>query len=127
VWEYHTGGDISSNHSQIQCNPLVIDGILYGTTPDLRLFALNAATGVPVWQFNPDPEKKHGMNVNRGVAFWNDGKDRRILFSSGPYMYAVNSETGMPVESFGDDGKVSLREGLGEWAADLYVVATSRE
>jgi quinoprotein glucose dehydrogenase len=125
VWEYHTGGDISSNHSQIQCNPLIIDGILYGTTPDLQLFALNAATGVPVWQFNPDPEKKHGMNVNRGVAFWNDGKDRRILFSSGPYMYAVNSETGMPVESFGDDGKVSLREGLGEWAADLYVVATS--
>jgi quinoprotein glucose dehydrogenase len=125
VWEYHSGGDISGNHSQIQCNPLVIDGILYGTTPDLRLFALNAATGVPVWEFNPDPEKKHGMNVNRGVAFWNDGRDKRILFSAGPFLYAVNAETGMPAESFGNNGKVSLREGLGERAADLYVVATS--
>ena len=125
VWEYNTGDDVSENHSQIQCNPLIIDGILYGTTADLRLFALNAATGVLLWEFDPDPEGKYGKNVNRGVAYWKDGKDKRLLFSSGKYLYAVNAETGKPVESFGDGGKVSLKEGLGERATELYVVATS--
>ncbi len=125
VWEYHTGDDVSGNRSQIQCNPLVIDGILYGTTSDLRLFSLNAATGVLLWEFDPDPESKYGKNVNRGVVYWESGKDRRILFTSGESLFAVNAETGKSVESFGSGGKVSLKEGLGERARDLYVVATS--
>lgn len=125
AWEYHTGDDISENRTQIQCNPIIIDGTLYGTSPKLKVFALNAATGIRRWEFDPDPESKYAKNVNRGVSFWQDGTDRRILFTSGSDLFALNAETGKLIESFGSSGRVSLKEGLGEKAKDLYVVATS--
>ncbi|MEP7320196.1 MAG: hypothetical protein ABI921_15675 [Panacibacter sp.] len=53
AWEYHTGGTDSANHSQIQCNPIMIDGTLYGTAPDMKLFAIDAGTGKEKWKFNP--------------------------------------------------------------------------
>ena len=53
AWEYHTGDDVSENRSQIQCNPIIIDGVLYGTSPKLKVFALNAATGV-------ERKRRHG-------------------------------------------------------------------
>ena len=125
AWEYHTEEDISDNQSQIQCNPIIIDGILYGTSPKLKVFALNAATGKPIWLFDPYPESKYAKNVNRGVSYWRNIDDKRILFTSGPDLFALNAETGQLVESFGNSGKVSLKEGLGEKSKDLYVVATS--
>ena len=125
AWEYNTGDDVSGNRSQIQCNPLIIDGILYATSPRLKVFALDAATGSRIWEFDPDPENQYAQNVNRGVSFWNDGKAKRILFSSGPDLFELNAETGRLVESFGTSGRVSLKEGLGERSKDLYVVATS--
>ncbi len=125
AWEYHTGDDVSKNHSQIQCNPIIIDGILYGTSPKLKVFALSAATGKRLWEFDPDTTSKYAQNVNRGISYWQDGNDKRILFSSGSDLFALNAETGTLVETFGISGKVSLREGLGESAQNLYVVATS--
>ncbi len=125
AWEYHTGDDVSGNLSQIQCNPIIIDGILYGTTPKLKVFALDAATGKRLWEFDPEPESQAPKNVNRGVAWWKKGSDKRILFSSGPDLYAINADNGKIITSFGDSGKVSLKEGLGERARELYVVATS--
>ncbi|NBP24199.1 MAG: pyrroloquinoline quinone-dependent dehydrogenase, partial [Proteobacteria bacterium] len=53
AWTYRSGWSDAQNRSQIQCNPLVIDGVVYGTTPDLKLFALDAATGVQKWRFDP--------------------------------------------------------------------------
>lgn len=125
AWEYHTGDDVSGNLSQIQCNPIIIDGILYGTTPKLKVFALDAATGKRLWEFDPEPESQAPKNVNRGVAWWKKGSDKRILFSSGQDLYAINADNGKIITSFGDSGKVSLKEGLGERARELYVVATS--
>ena len=125
AWEYHTGDDVSENRSQIQCNPIIIGGILYATSPKLKVFALNAATGQRIWEFDPAPESNYAKNVNRGVSFWQDGDDKRILFTSGPDLFALDAETGKPVETFGDSGKVSLKEGLGEKSKNLYVVATS--
>ncbi|MDB5144509.1 MAG: PQQ-binding-like beta-propeller repeat protein, partial [Mucilaginibacter sp.] len=46
AWEYHTYDADMKAHSQIQCNPIVVNGLLYGTTPRLKLFAVDAATGV---------------------------------------------------------------------------------
>src|SRR5579859_6995000 len=52
AWTYHTNDADTVNHSQIQCNPIIVDGILYGTTPQLKLFALEAATGKERWVFD---------------------------------------------------------------------------
>lgn len=125
AWVYHTGDDIAGNHTQIQCNPIILNGILYGTSPSLKVFALNAATGSRIWEFDPDPEDNYAKNVNRGVSYWQNGNDKRILFTSGSYLFAINAETGIPVEKFGKAGKISLTEGLGERAGDLYIAATS--
>ncbi len=125
AWEFHTGEDVSDNRSQIQCNAIIIDGILYGTSPKLKVFALDASTGEKIWLFDPDPESKYAKNVNRGVSYWQSADDKRILFTSGPDLFALNAETGKLVESFGNSGKVSIKEGLGGKSKDLYVVATS--
>ena len=125
AWEHHTGDDVSGNHSQIQCNPLVIDGVLYGTSPKLNVFALDAVTGQKLWEFDPHPEVKFALNVNRGVTYWEKNRDKRILFTSGPDLFELDAVTGKPVTAFGDSGHVSLKEGLGDRAKDLYVVATS--
>ena len=53
AWTFRAGGMDTNNRSQIQCNPLIIDGVLYGTSPDLQLFALDAAAGKELWRFNP--------------------------------------------------------------------------
>src|ERR1700739_1999785 len=53
AWEYHTGDADTASHSQIQCSPIMVDGVVYGTTPKLRLFAIDAATGKEKWVFNP--------------------------------------------------------------------------
>lgn len=125
AWEYITGDDVSENRSQIQCNPVIIDGILYATSPRLKVFALNAATGERLWEFDPDPGSSSARNVNRGISYWQDGPDKRVLFTAGPDLFALDAGTGLPVETFGISGKVSLKEGLGDRAHDLYVVATS--
>ena len=99
AWEYRTGDDVSGNHTQIQCNPIIIDGILYATSPRLKVFALNAATGERIWEFDLDPEHRNAKNVNRGVSYWQDRNDKRILFTAGSELIALNAETGKPVET----------------------------
>ena len=125
AWEYHTGDEVSDNRTQIQCNPLVIDGIMFGTSPKLKVFAIDAATGKEIWKFDPSSNINYALNVNRGVAYWEDGDDQRILFTAGPTLFALNAKTGKLVQTFGAFGKVSLKEGLGEKARDLYVVSTT--
>ena len=125
AWQYHSEDSIPGEHTQIQCNPIIIDGILYGTSPSLKVFALNAETGKRIWEFDPEPEDQYAKNVNRGVSYWHNGKDKRILFTSGSYLFALNAETGESIEDFGNSGRASLNEGLGERAKDLYVVASS--
>jgi quinoprotein glucose dehydrogenase len=132
AWTYSTGDADTANFSQIQCNPIVMNGILYGTSARLKLFALEAATGKPVWEFNPfdslgkDKKSFFILNNSRGVAWWSDGnKDERIYYTAGSDLYAVNARTGKPVETFGNRGKIDLHEGLGRDAAKLFITATS--
>ncbi|OFY61243.1 MAG: pyrrolo-quinoline quinone [Bacteroidetes bacterium GWF2_41_9] len=125
AWQYATDDSVSGNRTQIQCNPIIIDGILYGTSPSLKVFALDAASGRQIWEFDPEPEDNYAKNVNRGVTYWQNEQEKRILFTSGPDMYALNAETGEPVERFGRSGRISLHEGLGDRAEDLYLAATS--
>lgn len=53
AWVYHAGDGRADNRSQIQCNPIIVKGSLYGTTPGLKLISLNAATGEEIWRFDP--------------------------------------------------------------------------
>jgi quinoprotein glucose dehydrogenase len=132
AWTYHTGDGDTAAHSQIQCNPIVINGTLYGTSPQLKLFALDAETGKEKWVYRPfdsvPGEKKSyfNLNNNRGVAYWTDGADdERIFYTAGSFLRAINAKTGQAIESFGIHGKVDLREGLGVDGRDLFVTATS--
>ncbi|MEO6001874.1 MAG: PQQ-binding-like beta-propeller repeat protein [Opitutus sp.] len=107
AWTWNAG-DARGNQTQIQCNPLIIDGVLYATTPQLRVVALDAASGRELWHFQPlEPN-----GVNRGLAFWTEGDDRRILFGVGHWLHAIDAKTGQLVPGFGDNGRIDLSEGL---------------
>ena len=130
AWTYHTNDADLKAHSQIQCNPIMVNGLLYGTTPRLKLFAVDAVTGVQQWVFNPagntnSSSMSFGMNNNRGVTYWEDGDDKRILYCAGSNIYAINAENGQLITSFGDGGKVDLHHDLGRDAKTMYVTATS--
>ncbi len=111
----------------IECNPIVINGVVYLTTPRLHCAALDGKTGRLLWRFNPwMAEGGSGGGVNRGVAYWTDGKgDRRIFHSAGDYLYALDAGTGELVASFGDGGRISHREGLDTDAFFLSVGNTT--
>ncbi|WP_353125579.1 PQQ-binding-like beta-propeller repeat protein [Parapedobacter pyrenivorans] len=94
---------------QIQCQPIVVNGILYGTTPALKLFALNAATGELIWKFTPSESRIH---VSRGIVYWEEGEDKRILYTVGPRLYAIDAVSGQPVHHFGKQGAANLYEGI---------------
>ena len=121
-WTYFSGGRDTSKRSQIQCNPLVIDGVLYGTSAKLHLFALNAQTGVKIWTFDPAEWGTNltSLGVNRGLSYWQDGKQARLFFSVGANLFAIDPATGQPIESFGEDGAIDLKKGLDRDIGEAY-------
>ena len=124
IWAYASGDADSLNRSQIQCNPIMVDGVLYGTTPSLKPFALEAATGKEIWKFSP-PIGSSSLGASRGVTYWSNKKEKRILFTLGENLFALDAVTGVQILTFGDSGKVSLKEGLGERAQKLMVVSNT--
>ncbi|HET9178811.1 MAG TPA: PQQ-binding-like beta-propeller repeat protein [Terriglobia bacterium] len=124
AWKYDTGDAFKD--SEMECNPIVVNGVLYAVSPKLRVFALNAATGKLIWSFSP-PEAEpvlHAMHF-RGLTYWSDGNDTRIFYVFGHNLYALNAKTGQPVPSFGQEGHIDLRQGLGRNPEDLSVKVTS--
>jgi quinoprotein glucose dehydrogenase len=122
AWTYSTNDKDSSNHSQNQCNPIEVDGVLYGTSPKLKLFALDAATGEQKWLFDPvsqDTSKKNDpmayYKVCRGVVYWEDanGDSKRIFYSVGQKTFAIDATNGEPIKSFGNGGYIDLTKDLG--------------
>ena len=118
VWEFHTG-----DSGQVQCNPIIVGNRLFALTASNHLFALDAATGKEIWRFAP--EQKSAANVNRGVAYYEKGKDKRILYTYLTWLYAINPLTGKPITSFGEGGRVSLKSGLGKDAELKFVSSTT--
>lgn len=127
AWTYSSGGARPDGRSQIQCNPIIVDGVLYGTSPELVLFAVDAASGKELWRFNPlaGGGDHQALGVNRGVVYWADGDDRRVLYSAGQYLHAVNARDGKIISAFGDHGRVDLKQGLDRDASQLYVISTT--
>lgn len=132
AWIFNTGDADTAKFSQIQCNPIIIDSVMFFTSPTLKLYALYAATGKKIWEFNPDSMFRNNqfmhfiLNNSRGVTYWTDGKkDRRIFYVASSYLHCLDAMNGQLVKSFGDSGLVDLHNDLGREAGDLFVTATS--
>jgi quinoprotein glucose dehydrogenase len=126
AWTYRSGDAREDGRSQVQCNPIVVGSVLYGTSAGLKAFALDADTGRERWRFDPfaGPGERP-IGVNRGVTYWKDGEDERILLGAGPRLYALDARTGRPVAGFGSGGSVDLREGLGRDVTGLHLVSST--
>jgi quinoprotein glucose dehydrogenase len=107
AWTYETRDEFPG--SEMQANPIVIDGVLYATSPKMRVFALDAATGRELWSFNPNVSNTPNSRIrHRGVVVTGD----RVLFNFRNKLWALDRQTGRPIRSFGVDGSVDLREGF---------------
>jgi quinoprotein glucose dehydrogenase len=105
VWSYDT-----HEKGGLETQPLIANGVLYGYTPRQDVFALNAATGELIWNFNSGAG---ATKPQRGLAYWTDGKEKRIFAAIGHYVYALDATTGKVLSGFGKDGRIDLRENLG--------------
>ena len=121
AWTFRTGELVNGKGRTIECTPVIVDGVVYITTANRRVFALNGESGETIWEFDP---AKHGPlagplasgGVNRGIAFWSDGKpngQRRILHgTSDGRLFSLDAVTGLPDPAFGDRGAKDLREDI---------------
>ncbi len=120
AWIFHTG-DVSDGTtynflSTFECTPLVVDGVMYLTTPFSRVVALDPETGKAFWAFDPelDKDRPYNLFINRGPAFWQQGKEKRIFIGTlDGRLIALNAPDGKPIKSFGENGTVDLTKDTG--------------
>jgi quinoprotein glucose dehydrogenase len=131
-WTHHTGD--ADSMTQIQVNPIVIGSTLYGVSPRLKLFAIDAATGIQKWVYDPVADTSDGVkgpgsfqyNACRGVTFYDGGdNDKRIFYTAGSKLYCIDAVTGKPQLSFAGNGKIDLHDNLGRDVANLFVTSTT--
>lgn len=124
AWTLYTGDAFEG--SEIQCNPLVLDGIVYLTTPKLRVMAVNGATGDEIWSFDPYADATvRNKQRNRGLMHWTDGKQSRLYVAAQYKLYSLDLKTGQPDTTFGGQGWIDLRDGLGRPKESLNVGMTT--
>ncbi|MET0180322.1 MAG: PQQ-binding-like beta-propeller repeat protein [Novosphingobium sp.] len=117
AWRFDAGSE-----GGIQTSPIVIGRKLFAYTPDQHAIALDGATGKLLWKF--DPGDTSGQPA-RGLAYWTEGSGRRLFASSVTNLYALDPDTGRPIASFGDGGKIDLRQDLGRDPEQNAVFLTS--
>src|SRR5258707_7489508 len=114
AWSFDT-----QEEGGLQTSPIIVEGVLYGITPTQKVFALDAATGKLLWKFDSGIR---GTQPDRGLAYWSDGQDKRILVGVMNFVYALDAATGKPISSFGNGGRIDLRENLGREPASSQSV-----
>jgi membrane-bound PQQ-dependent dehydrogenase (glucose/quinate/shikimate family) len=121
AWTYHTGdrsdGTENAFRTAFEATPLIIDGVMYVTTPFNKLIALEAATGREIWKFDPrlSMDRPFNMYINRGCSYWTDGEKKRILFGTQDgRLFSIDAATGRPDPAFGKDGFTDLRPGVAD-------------
>ena len=118
AWTFHTGDAYQPRHGRptaFEATPIYVDGTLYIATPLGKVIALDPVTGKPRWSYEAKVPRDAGFGdfASRGVSTWKAGKERRILVATlDARLIALDAATGKPVESFGDNGVVNLRQGL---------------
>ena len=115
AWRFKTDNLGPRPEANLQSTPLMVKGVLYSTAGTRRaVVALNAATGEALWM-HTENEGARGANSprqlsGRGLAYWTDGKEERILYVTPGYrLIALNARTGVPMSGFGKDGIVDLK------------------
>jgi len=125
AWIFDTGDAFEG--SQMQYNPIMVNGVLYVTSPKVNVIALKADTGEMIWRFDPH----QGTEVNRrfrlrGVTYWEDENGNgRIFTVVDNLLYALDAKSGRPISSFGQNGWIDLRDDLSRDVQGLTMTATS--
>ncbi len=121
AWTFHTGelsdGKTLLTRTTFEATPLVVDGVMYLTTPFNRLIALDPETGQQLWAFDPklDKSRPNNLFISRGSAWWTDGKKKRIFYGTlDARLFSIDAATGEPDPAFGNQGVVNLREGVAD-------------
>lgn len=125
AWTFHPNdARAGARFGNAECNPIIIDGVMYATSARHRLYAIEAGTGKQLWGFDPF-DGGEGGGIYRGVAYWEDGEDKRILYTAGDNLFAQDAKTGKLISSFGTNGKVSMNIGLRGNPDAISVIPTS--
>jgi quinoprotein glucose dehydrogenase len=106
AWTYDTG---EKGGAGLETTPIVVGNAIYAYTPSQKVIKLDAVTGKLLWTFDSGIASSQ---PNRGVSYWTDGKERRVLAAVMNYLYALDPETGKPISTFGENGRIDLRKGL---------------
>ena len=101
--------DVSDGAGTLETNPIIVNGVLYGYTPAQKIFAVNAATGQQLWQFDSGAPARGN---NRGVAYWRDGSQERIFAGVREHVYSLDAKTGKPDPTWGVGGRIDFRADL---------------
>jgi glucose dehydrogenase len=117
AWRFETG-----ETGGLETTPLVVNGVLYALTPSQKVIALDGRNGRLIWTFDSGVK---GTGPNRGLTFWHSGNEQRLFAGVMNFLYALDPDTGRPIASFGRDGRVDLREGLGREPALQSIALTS--
>ena len=126
AWSWKPGeqpnAEFRTQPGSFENTPLMIDNVLYVSTPYNRVVALDAETGRERWAYDPrayaDGQPPNGTGfVHRGVAAWRDRGQLRIFLNSRARLICLDARTGEPVTSFGTNGEISLVDGL-RWTVD---------
>lgn len=126
VWEYRTGD--ADKTSNMYSNPIVIDEIMYFSTPALNAVALNAVTGEEIWVFNSstyNKDQKVLRGRNRGVTYWEGQEGKRIFLFVRDRVYAIDANSGELIPSFGEGGHIKLTAELGMDSEKAYIEVTT--
>lgn len=124
AWQFNPNDARGSRPGNNECNPIIIDTLLYATSARHRLYAVHASTGKKIWSYDPFLGGEGG-GLSRGVAYWEDGDDKRILYTAGDNLYAQDALTGKLIESFGKGGTVSMNVGMRGDSSSISVIPTS--
>lgn len=132
AWTFDAGGAQADDRTIMECNPLVVDGVIYAISARRNLYALDGKDGQPIWALNAVEELNKTLDepidaggVSRGLNYWTDGTQSRLLYAVDHYLLAIDPATGHLIESFGEQGKIVLKEGLGRDVSQLaYSVKT---
>src|SRR3979490_1015648 len=116
AWRFKTDSLGPRPEYKLEGTPLMVHGVLYTTAGTRRsVVALDAATGELIWAHSEREGARAAASPRqlsgRGVAYWTDGREERILYvTTGYRLVALDAKTGGRISSFGKDGIVDLKD-----------------